>query len=359
MTAALEACMVAIRPAEADAFVARPDPARPIVLVFGPDAGLVHERAETLIRNAVDDVADPFMLARIEADELAANPTRLVEEAQTIPMFGGRRAVWVRAGGRYNVVPAVEALLAASTPECRIVIEAGDLRRNAPLRVLCERAKHAAAIPCYADDEKALARLVDRELREAKLTIADDARALLLPLLGGDRQASRSELTKLILYAQGKGRIEADDVAAVVANASALAVDAVIDAALIGRFADLDAEFSKLMTAGTAPGQIFWAGQRQLSDLHKLRLTVEDGSTVDAVIESSRPPVHFQRKMKVRAALRIWTASRLADAMVQFGKAAFEVRQQADLAEPITQRALMALASTAQSLSKGAARSPY
>jgi DNA polymerase-3 subunit delta len=345
--------MVAIKTSDADAFVARPDPARPVVLVFGTDAGLVHERAEALIRNAVDDVADPFMLARIEADELAANPTRLAEEAQTIPMFGGRRAVWVRTGGRYNVVPAVEALLALPEIECRVVVEAGDLRRNAPLRVLCERAKHAAAIPCYPDDEKALARLVDRELREAKLTIADDARALLLPLLGGDRQASRSELTKLILYAQGKGRIEADDVAAVVANASALAVDAAIDAALIGRYAELDAEFAKLMAAGTAPGQIFWAGQRQLSDLHKLRLTVEHGSTVDAVMQSW-PRAQFRREAQVRAALRIWTASRLADAMVQFGKAALDVRRQADLAEPITQRALMALASTAQSLSKGA-----
>jgi len=343
--------MVAVKTSEADAFVARPDPARPVVLVFGPDAGLVHERAETLIRNSVDDIADPFLLARIEADELAANPMRLVEEAQTIPMLGGRRAVWVRAGGRYNIVPAVEALLAFSGSECRIVIEAGDLRRNAPLRSLCEHAKQAAAIACYADDEKALARLVDRELREAKLTIADDAHALLLPLLGGDRQASRSELSKLILYAQGKTRIEVDDVAAVVANASALGVDAVIDAALSGRFAEIETEFSKLMAAGTAPGQIFWAGQRQLSEVHKLRLTVEDGSTVDAVM-SSWPRAHFRREQQVRSALRIWNAERLADAMVQFGKAALDVRRQADLAEPITQRALMALASMAQSLGK-------
>lgn len=344
--------MVAIKTNDADAFVARPDPARPIVLVFGPDAGLVRERAEALIRNSVDDPADPFLLARIESDDLAANSMRLVEEAQTIPMFGGRRAVWVRAGGRHNIAPAVEALLALPALECRIVIEAGDLRRTAPLRSVCERAKQAAAIPCYADDEKALGRLVDHELREAELTIADDARALLLPLLGGDRQASRSELNKLILYARGKGRIEIDDVAAVVANASALAVDAVVDAALTGRFADLETEFTRLMSAGTSLGAIAWAVQRQLSDLHKLRLTVEDGSTVDAVM-ASWPRAQFRREAAVRAALRIWTAVRLADAMVQFGKAALDVRQQADLAEPIMQRALMTISSTAQALSRG------
>ena len=71
---------------------------------------------------------------------------RRVEEASTIPLFGGRRAVWVKAGSR-NIAAAVEALIAAPS-DCRVVIEAGDLKRNAPLRVVCERAKTAAAICC-------------------------------------------------------------------------------------------------------------------------------------------------------------------------------------------------------------------
>src|SRR6201998_4834673 len=102
--------MVAIKAASADAFVARHDPARPVVLVFGPDAGLVSERVNTLVKAAVDDVNDPFALARLEGENVTASPARLVEEAQTIPLFGSRRAVWVKAGGR-NIAPAVEALL--------------------------------------------------------------------------------------------------------------------------------------------------------------------------------------------------------------------------------------------------------
>ena len=42
---------------------------------------------------------------------LSANPTRLVEEAHTVPLFGGRRAVLVKAGAR-NIAPAVESLIA-------------------------------------------------------------------------------------------------------------------------------------------------------------------------------------------------------------------------------------------------------
>ena len=126
--------MVALKAADVDRFIARPDPARPIVLVFGPDAGLVRERAEALIKSSVDDPSDPFSLARLDGDDLAGEPTRLVEEANTMPLFGGRRAVWVKAGSR-NFAPAVEALIASAAPDCRVVIEAGDLRRNAPLRV--------------------------------------------------------------------------------------------------------------------------------------------------------------------------------------------------------------------------------
>ncbi len=92
--------MVALKSGEIDAFVSRPDPRRPIVLVFGPDAGLVRERVDALVRAAVDDPRDPFALARLDGDALADEPGRLVEEVQTIPLFGGRRAVWVKAGGR-------------------------------------------------------------------------------------------------------------------------------------------------------------------------------------------------------------------------------------------------------------------
>src|SRR5579859_3777751 len=276
--------MVAIKPSEVDAFVARPDPARPVVLVFGPDAGLVSERANALIKGTVDDPNDPFALARLEGDALSAEPSRLVEEAQTIPLLGGKRAVWVKAGSR-NIVPAVEPLLAIRDNDCRVVIEAGDLRRNAPLRALVERAKNAAALPCYADDERARTRLIDDEMREAGLKLAPDARAMLIPLLGGDRQASRNEIAKLALYARGSDQVGVDDVAAVVSDASALALDDIVDATFAGRPAELETQFAKARLAGTAAGSILFAVQRQVAQLHKWRTAIEAGSgfSLDAV----------------------------------------------------------------------------
>jgi DNA polymerase-3 subunit delta len=338
--------MVALKPFEIDKFVARPDPARPVALVFGADAGLVRERVDALVRASVDDPTDPFQLARLEGDDLAGEPTRLIEEANTVPLFGGRRAVWVKAGGR-NIAAAVEAVLASSAPTCRIVIEAGDLRRSAPLRVLCERAKNAVALPCYPDDEKALARLIDDEVRGAGLSIAADARAALVPLLGGDRLASRRELDKLALFAHGKSRIDLEDVMAVVADASTLAIDALIDAAFAGRTIELDAEFGKVRTAGTAAGTIISAALRQIAQLHKARLAIEGGASLDAAMAGIQP-LHFSRRKAVETALRIWTAVRLERTMAQLADAALDARKRPALADALAQRALLAIAVNAR-----------
>jgi DNA polymerase-3 subunit delta len=342
--------MVALKAAEVERFLDRPDPDRPTVLLFGPDAGLVRERAEGLVAASVDDPRDPFALVRLEAEDLAGEPTRLIDEANTIPLFGGRRAVWVKAvGSRHNILPAVEALLAARPSECRVVIEAGDLRRNAPLRVACERARTAAAIACYPDDDRALARLVDEEMRQASLTIAADARAALLALIGGDRQGSRSEIRKLALFARGKSEVELDDVLAVVTDASALALDGLVDAVFAGRPAEVEAQFAKAIASGTSPGTILYAASRQAAQLHRARL-VADASrdNISAALDAMLPPLNFRRRPVIEAALKAWSSERLARAIGQLGDAVLETRRKAALAEAITQRVLMTLATNAR-----------
>ena len=339
--------MVALRGKEIDAFLARPDPGRPIILLYGSDAGLVRERADALLRSAVDDPSDPFSLVKLDGDELSAEPSRLIDEAMTIPLFGGRRAIRVRAGSR-NFASGVDALAEIPLRDCRIVIEAGELRPDSPLRKACERARTAVAIACYPDTERDLAKLIDDELRASKLRIAPDARAVLMTLLGGDRQASRNELRKLTLYGHGKSEVTLDDVMAVAADASELKIDPILDAAFAGNPAIVETEFGKAMVAGTYPGVIISAAQRHAAWLHKSALAIADGTPISAVVESGFPRLHFSRKASVETALRQFSVARLVLIIEQLATAALEMRKQATLAAVIAQRALMAIAVNAK-----------
>jgi DNA polymerase III subunit delta len=339
--------MVALRGKEIDAFLARPDPGRPIILLYGSDAGLVRERADALLASAVDDPKDPFSLVKLDGDELSAEPSRLVDEAMTIPLFGGRRAIRVRAGSR-NFASGIDALAEMTLKDCRIVIEAGELRPESPLRKACERARIAVAIACYPDSERDLAKLIDDELSASNLRISPDARAVLMTLLGGDRQASRNELRKLTLYGHGKGEVTLDDVVAVAADASELKIDPIVDAAFAGNPAVVETEFGKAMVAGTYPGVIISAAQRQAAWLHKSALAIAEGTPISAVVEGGFPRLHFSRKASVEAALRQFNVARLALIIEQLAAAALEMRKQATLAAVIAQRALMSIAVNAK-----------
>jgi len=339
--------LVALRGREIDAFLARPDPARPIILLYGPDTGLVHERADALIASAIDDPNDPFSLVKLDGDDLAAEPSRLVDEAMTVPLFGGRRAIRVRAGSR-SFASGVETLSEMSVKDCRIVIEAGELRAESPLRKACERAKTAVAIGCYPDTERDLAKLMDDEFRLANLRIASDARAALMSFLGGDRQASRNELRKLTLYAHGKGEITLDDVMAVISDASELKLDPIVDGAFAGKPEIVESEFAKAMISGTYPGVILSAAQRQAAWLHKSALAVSDGTPISAVLEGGFPRLHFSRKPAVEVALRNFSPARLAGIIEQLAAAALDTRKRPALAAAIAQRALMSIAANAK-----------
>jgi len=333
--------MVALKAAEVEGFIARPEPDKPIVLVFGPDAGLVRERADALVRSCVDDPSDPFVLAILEGDDLAEMPERLVEEAHTVPLFGGRRAILVKAGAR-NFIAAVERLVGAPpASDCRVIIEAGDLRRSAPLRTLCERAPIVAALPCYADSARDLSRLIDEAMRRAGMSITPNARALLASLIGGDRRASRSEIEKLILYAMDSGSIDQADVMAVTADATIPAMDSLIDAVFAGSLSDVEVNFAKVQSSGVSASTITAAFVRQTAALHMFRLAVESGTAIDDLLRRTTPAIHFSRVKAVRTALELWTSHRLERLMAQLSETSLEVRKNSKLAYPIVQHALI------------------
>jgi DNA polymerase-3 subunit delta len=174
------------------------------------------------------------------------------------------------------------------------------------------------------------------------LSLAPDVRAVLIPLLGGDRAASRSEIQKLAVYARGRDQVGVEDVAAVVSDASALTIDDIIDAAFAGKPGELETQLAKARVAGTAAGSILFNAQRQLAQLHKWRFAIEQGRgfSLDAV----QPPVPFRRRPLIEAALKAWSAARLATAMAQLADAVLDARRNPVLADTITERALLAIA---------------
>lgn len=334
--------MVAVKAGDVEGALRRRLPGTWLLLIYGPDAGLVAERARLAAEGAVADPADPFQLIRLEGDAVAADPGRLSDEATTLGLFGERRAIWVKPTTR-NLVPAAEILLRAPVQDTLVVIEAGDLARSSPLRSLCERAPAALALPCYADNERDLARVVDETLREAGLAADRDVRDLLARSLGGDRLATRGELDKLVLFARGRDSVTIEDVEAVVSDVSSAALDGVLDAAFGGQPAAVIDGARRLAREGVTASTMLTFALRHALALAAARAEVEAGRSAPSAVESWRG-LSFKRRSAVERQLARWTSAALRRTIAVLQDAVLDSRRLSELGEVLAMRVLLDLA---------------
>lgn len=340
--------MVALKSSEIDGFCSRPPESASLILVYGPDDGLVSERTKAIVKSITRGVDDPFSLIRMSASDISSDPVRLVDEALTMSMFGSRRVIWVQDPEPKSGLTAVEPLFEIDDIKSLVIIQAGDLKKTTALRKKFEDHRRAIAIPCYADTAEDLRRLIDAECRNAGIAIDSDARDLLESLIGGDRLASRGEIQKLLLYAKGMTRIAVDDVLSVVGDASALAMDELIDAVASGDVPTADTVDAKLAAAGTHVSVAVGALIRHFQSLQRLRIDVEAGSSPAEVVDRIRPAVFFRRKPLMVRQLSIWPVARIDRALGILDEAMLQSRVKPTLARPIVADAFMQIARAAR-----------
>lgn len=331
---------------EVEAWLARPDPAVRIVLIYGPDRGLVAERARAFVTRTGLDPNDPFTSVRLDASELDNEPGRLADEATTVAMFGTDRLVWIRnAAAQKALADGIKALLETDLAGAIVVIEAGDLKKGAGLRAAVEASSRGMALPCYADEGRGIDAMIDQVLGGSGLRIGLDARQALRDNLGGDRLATRSELDKLGVYCQGNAEVTLEDVMVMTGDVAGVAVDDAVDAVLEGDRGRFDRAFGRLMAAGTNPFLVLAAAGRQLQQLLALRVQMDaGGKPASAVVASARPPVFFSRRRLIEAALQRRDQASLARALERIQSAVLHTRTKPDLAEAAARQALLALA---------------
>lgn len=338
--------MVAVKVGAVDRFVEAPPANALIILVYGPDTGLADERARAIVGKLTDAAADPFATIVLDGGAMSSEPGRLADEMQTLSPFGGHRVVHVRHGDKALVKP-IEAILDMAPEKATAVIEAGDLKRDSPLRKLVEGRDRAFALPCYADTDGGIGKLIDRELTARHITIDAAAREALSGLIGGDRLASRQELDKLALYVGDGGHVDLAAIEAIAADASALELDTLVDAVGLGDLRTADGTLGRLVAAGTAFPAIFGSLQRHFGHLRAGRSALDAGRTAEAAVKSIRPPVFFRREGAIRRQVMRWPLDAIEQATDALLKADLETRRRADLADAIAARAILSLTARA------------
>lgn len=334
--------MVAYKASAVPGFLRSPDPSARAILVYGPDAGLVSERAALLATHFIKRSKAEMEVVRLDERDLSEEPARIEVELRTRPMFADGKVVRVGANARVDVL-MLKALLASPFDNV-LIVEGGNLRPDSALRKLFEANKEAAALPCYGDD-RSLAALIDAELSAAGLRIGKDAKDYLLSRLGADQALSRAEVVKLALYAAGSGSVSEDDIEAVVGDASEIALENFVYAGSSGDPKRALSELKRLAAAGTDVSSALVALSRHFMQLHRVAAAQASGMAADQALRTLRPRPHFKREPEFMAHVKRLGASRLAQSLPLIQEAIKRTRLSPDLEAAFAERLLLVLTS--------------
>ncbi|MDO5527795.1 MAG: DNA polymerase III subunit delta [Paracoccus sp. (in: a-proteobacteria)] len=303
-----------LKGAEIARYLAKPDPARPALLIYGQDAMRVAlKRAEAVASLTGPNADEEMRLTRIQGADLRKDPALLMDAIKEVGFFPGPRVVLLDDTPDASAPAIAAALEAWAHGDAVIVVAAGGLAKSSALRKLFEPHKLAVAAPIYDDppgEAEITAWLRAAGLTEVPRDAMQDLLALSRALDPGD---FRQLVEKLGLYKHADPAPLTQDEIALLAPATIDAeVDELIDIVADGRADAFGVTMRRIEAQGIAPVTICIAALRHFRALHS---AASDPGGAQAGLSRMRPPVFGPRRDRMARQSQLWGMHRIEEAL--------------------------------------------
>lgn len=303
-----------LKGAEIARYLARPDPSRPALLLYGQDPMRVALKRAEAVRALAGDKADEEMrLTRLAGGALRKDPAQLLDAIKEVGFFPGPRVVLVEDAPD-TAADAVRAALADWKPgDAVMLVAAGGLSKSSPLRKLFEPHPAAVTAPVYDDPpgEEEVARwLADAGLRAVPPGAMKDMMALARALDPGDL---RQVIEKIGLYKHGDPQpLTGEDIALMAPATIEADLDELIHVVAERREAEFVPLMRRIEAQGVNPVTLCIAALRHFRALHG---AAADPAGPGAALSRMRPPVFGPRRDRMERQAQSWGMAPLEDAL--------------------------------------------
>ena len=257
---------------KATAYLAKPDPARPALLIYGADPMRVALKRQESVKAVIGPNGDAEMrLTRLPASDVNKDAAVLIDATKAVGFFPGPRVALVEDANHYSGDTLTKALSDWRPGDATIIVTAGDLKKTSPIRKLFE--KHPAAVCIAVYDNPPTPQEIDAELARAQLSQIDqDARqalnALAHSLEPGD---FRQTLEKITLYKRGDTTpLTTTDVINCAPVSTEAALDDILDIVVMGQSARIGPVMTRLQSQGVNAVTLCIGAARHFRTLHSL-----------------------------------------------------------------------------------------
>ena len=304
-----------IAPKLIDAFLQAPHKEHRAVLFYGPDNGLVRERAGKAVNAVLGAAAsDPFAKTELSEAEILADSAKLADELSAVSMMSPQRVILIRDAGD-KLTKIIDSAKECFHKDVFLIVAGDELSSRSSLRAFFEKDAACAAVACYKDEMRDVQGVIRQAFDTAGIRAERDAVDYLASQLGNDRFVTRQELEKCIIYAGDSKTLSLADVQALVDYNRDTNMDDIVNAVADRNLANLEKTLTQLLREGNQPIMYLRALQRYFNKLYVIRAQVAQGQSVEQVIAGLRPPVFFRQQPIITRHANQWGEAAIVKAL--------------------------------------------
>ena len=292
------------KPYQISALAARLQKEFKAALVFGTDSAGIQEVAKQ-IQKIILPQSGPFNLISLTPADLKGDAGRILDEANTADLMGGRRFIWLK-----EATAGHADLMSDFVEKCQtdafLLMTAENLTKSAALRAESEASPDILVVACYPPEVMDLRRLIQNFAREAGFDFAPQASDYLIQNSDNNTLILKNELNKIALWNNDKKHITLDIIQQLVGTGTVTA-DTLIQAVANRQAEKTISALNALLAQGENPVTLVRMVSKYFSNLLKGADKLEQDESVSDIAKKILKPAQFRLEESVQEQLHSWT----------------------------------------------------
>ncbi len=291
-------------------FIQKPSSDIRVVVIYGPNLGLIGEYYEKAFTKITKNNNDPFNIITLSSNSFKENSSVLMDEVSSFSLLGGSKSIFIKEIDA-TIKNSLKEYLKNPIEESLVIINAGDLKNSDSLITSLKKAKNAAVIACYDDKAADISQIATNKLRDAGISIERDALGMLANNISSDRQIVNSEIDKIITYAGDNKNIKIRDIRLLIGNSSEYSNDDLCYAIALGKDVEAQKIYSRMINEGIEPVSIIRSINMHFQKIFSVVSQIDNKTPIESAINSLIPRIIFFRMADFRKQVSIWNGKSL------------------------------------------------
>ena len=284
-----------------------------LFLLYGENNGLKKDIRELIkiVLNKKDTNAE--LLSFYENDIIDSEES-FYNSIYSGSLFSDKKIITI-SGGTDKIIKRVENIIERFPKNVFLIIFADILDKKSKLRNFFETNTTTLCIPCYLDTNRDLKTIAEIELKKNNISISRESINLLIDKVNYDRSNLKNEIEKIKSFALNKKNIEINEIRSVINFSGSYKSDSLINECLCGNISQYKKILSELYIDTVNYIFLLRILGNKIQRLLNMKKLENNYSSLDNLLNTSKPLIFWKEKPLVRKQLTIWNINDLKTAI--------------------------------------------